>query len=378
MASAKAHTNNDNLRKRDDNTISNTTAAKIFCDLDGVLVDFNKGIYRLLRKDATKLYKTKNGIKRLWSAVDRTPKFFEKLHWTSDGRDLWQSIYHLQPDILTGVPNNKPDQVGREKFRWCQRELLVTTTMSSSLTEDDDTQKKEMHDDSGRAVGGKRTTRGGTPKCNMVFNHIDMAARNPQRHDTVSGSKRIKATNCDVTTTTTNEEIVINVISCWSRYKHCECTVPGSILIDDRETLQTDWEAAGGVFVHHVDTPSTLQKLRELGIPLKNIVSSSKKQQRRQQHHNNKATNRTSTARHTNHHHHHRTTGGENHANVASSNKSHDHHNNNNKNSHKRNAYWRNHAKKSRAPVVENGQAKLEGDDRTLSEPGNVHATTFN
>ena len=97
----------------------------IFCDLDGVLVDFNRGIYRLLRKDASKLYQTKSGIKRLWSAVSRSPKFFEKLHWTSDGRELWQSIYHLQPDILTGVPNSKPHDVGREKYRWCQRELTM-------------------------------------------------------------------------------------------------------------------------------------------------------------------------------------------------------------------------------------------------------------
>ena len=362
----------------------NTTTTKIYCDLDGVLVDFNKGIYRLLRKDATKLYQTKHGIKRLWSAVDRTPKFFETLHWTKDGRELWQAIYHLQPDILTGVPNNKPDQIGRQKFRWCQRELFMMPAC-------DDSQTTEIHEE-GRAttIGGKRTAhiRGGggggggggcgsisIPKCNMVFNHVDMAARNPQRHDTVSGSKRVKkavvpaTTNCEDATTTPKEEekeeeiIVINVISCWSRYKHHECTVPGSILIDDRQTLQTDWESAGGVFVHHVNTPTTLQKLRELGIPLKNTTIVSNKQRRRQQqHHTNKATTSTNR-RHHHHHRHHRTTtttgGDENHTTTAASsnsnNKSRDHHhhpNNNNSNSnnsssnnHKRNGSWRNHRK---------------------------------
>jgi hypothetical protein len=37
-------------------------------------------------------------------------------------------------------------------------------------------------------------------------------------------------------------------------------------LIDDRESLREDWEGAGGIFVHHVNADTTLQKLKELGI----------------------------------------------------------------------------------------------------------------
>lgn len=39
-----------------------------------------------------------------------------------------------------------------------------------------------------------------------------------------------------------------------------------SVLIDDRESLREDWEGAGGIFVHHVNTDATLQKLKELGV----------------------------------------------------------------------------------------------------------------
>jgi hypothetical protein len=39
-----------------------------------------------------------------------------------------------------------------------------------------------------------------------------------------------------------------------------------SVLIDDRQDLQQDWEAAGGIFILHTDTVSSLRQLREKGI----------------------------------------------------------------------------------------------------------------
>jgi len=39
-----------------------------------------------------------------------------------------------------------------------------------------------------------------------------------------------------------------------------------SILIDDRIDLKKDWEAAGGVFVHHINTETTIRKLCDLGV----------------------------------------------------------------------------------------------------------------
>ena len=258
----------------------------IFCDLDGVLVDFNRGIYRLLRKDASKLYQTKSGIKRLWSAVSRSPKFFEKLHWTSDGRELWQSIYHLQPDILTGVPNSKPHDVGREKYRWCQRELTMPPKAPNKTRRGHEANKKANENSQYNHVEVSTSS--------MIFNHIDMAARHPQRHDKVSGSKRSKSVDCD------NHEIVVNVISCWSRYKHFECVVPGSILIDDRETLQADWERAGGVFVHHTDTPTTLRKLRGLGIPVKHVPDAPTKAATSNHRHGGKPTKAVKSHNHRN------------------------------------------------------------------------------
>lgn len=89
---------------------------KVYCDMDGVLVDFEKGVVRLLNVAPSKLVKG-----TMWKTIARAPHFFENLEWTQDGRRLWQSIRHLKPDILTGVPYPKTSRV--EKFNWCKREL---------------------------------------------------------------------------------------------------------------------------------------------------------------------------------------------------------------------------------------------------------------
>ena len=38
------------------------------------------------------------------------------------------------------------------------------------------------------------------------------------------------------------------------------------ILIDDRIDLKQSWEAAGGIFIHHVNTETTIRKLRDVGV----------------------------------------------------------------------------------------------------------------
>jgi hypothetical protein len=91
---------------------------KVYCDMDGVLVDFEKGVVRLLNAAPSNLIKG-----TMWKTIARAPQFFENLEWTNDGKHLWQAIRHLKPDILTGVPYPKTSRV--EKFNWCKRELQL-------------------------------------------------------------------------------------------------------------------------------------------------------------------------------------------------------------------------------------------------------------
>ena len=57
----------------------------------------------------------------------------------------------------------------------------------------------------------------------------------------------------------------VQVICCPAREKW-EHGRPGDFLIDDYLKYRLDWIGMGGVFIHHTDVPSTIAKLRELGI----------------------------------------------------------------------------------------------------------------
>jgi hypothetical protein len=181
-----------------------TIGFKVYCDLDGVLADFEKGVIDILGRSPSKIVKG-----TMWKTIARTNAFYENLDWTRDGQKLWNHIKHLNPDILTGVPYPKQHRI--EKVNWCKKMLGI----------------KQVH-------------------------HVDMAS-GCRDHETVNGNEPV------------NQEGVTNVITCWSNNKARQCKY-GSVLIDDREDFRASWEAEGGIFIHHTDTESTIVQLKERGI----------------------------------------------------------------------------------------------------------------
>lgn len=135
---------------------------KIFCDLDGVLCDFDAGIRRISGgKCPDELH-----YKEMWRYVRNSPNFYAHLPWTNDGKDLWQALLPLGPDILTGIPMLTSSR--HEKASWCRRELQL---------------------------------------CGYCrVNHVDMAG-SERLHTLVKGRRQPEA---------------VNVITCWSRNKHFE------------------------------------------------------------------------------------------------------------------------------------------------------------
>jgi len=196
----RARSDNDT---RSTSRSSSTAQYKIFCDLDGVLVDFDAGVLKALGRKPEDMPQN-----ALWAGIARTPSFYENLPWMKDGRQLWDAIMHLDPDILTGVPMAR--KAREQKAAWCRRELGMAT--------------------------------------NRV-NHVDMAGKK-KAHEVVSGRRKDGA---------------INVITCWSSNKHFEGG-ERTVLIDDRDSLKAAWVAKGGIFVHHTCTTKTLAELQRLGI----------------------------------------------------------------------------------------------------------------
>lgn len=186
-----------------DSSDTSTSKYKIFCDLDGVLVDFDTGVRQILNGKGPDDVNSS----QLWSSIAKADAFYANLPWMTDAKLLWDELKSLTipVDILTGVPMSKKSR--GEKFSWCKRELGVDV------------------------------------------NHVDMAGTR-SAHEIVSGRKT---------------KGVVNVITCWSKNKHHE-SGENHVLIDDRLKLKHEWEQKGGTFIHHTDAESTLTVLRNMGI----------------------------------------------------------------------------------------------------------------
>lgn len=89
----------------------------IYIDLDGVLVDFEKGIRKIFTKNELENI-SKN---KFWEKIKKYPNFFENLEWTKDGKLLWNYVKKYNPIILSGVPLG--NWAYSQKMKWCKREI---------------------------------------------------------------------------------------------------------------------------------------------------------------------------------------------------------------------------------------------------------------
>ena len=195
---------------------------KVFCDLDGVLVDFEAGINRVFPNEPG-IHHVDDSFRRkaMWRQLEASGNFFEVFPWTDCGKSLWQAILPLEPDILTGCPSHASSRT--EKYNWCTRELGIPL----------------VHID----------------KAGKLFQHyhVNNGKSNHNGHQN-NNNNRSSSRNAN------------RVITCWSYNKHHE-SGPNRVLIDDRESLREAWEAKGGVFIHHNgDLRRTLMQMVEHGI----------------------------------------------------------------------------------------------------------------
>lgn len=102
----------------------------IFCDLDGVLADFEQGVRNKFKKNVDEL---KPAL--MWGVINKSKTFFETLPWMPKGRELWSRIESYNPIILTGVPHGSATAV-EQKIRWCQRELGPNIEVITCATKD--------------------------------------------------------------------------------------------------------------------------------------------------------------------------------------------------------------------------------------------------
>lgn len=153
----------------------------IYCDLDGVLVDFVAGYFKLTSIDTSNKYEP--STPQFWAPVDKEgPSFWANLHWMPDGKILWDYIKKRKPYILSSPSKSNSSRVGKDAW--------VRVNLKSDY------------------------------KSLLLY----------PRHEKQN----------------------------FSGENH--------ILIDDMANTIEEWEAKGGIGIHHTSATNTINKLKDLGL----------------------------------------------------------------------------------------------------------------
>jgi hypothetical protein len=94
---------------------------KIYCDMDGVLVDFDKGYKDLTGTEAS----FSTDPKQFWEPIQKAgAAFWIKLKWMPDGKQLWSYIQKYNPELLSAPSRDESSKIG--KFVWVKRNIPGT------------------------------------------------------------------------------------------------------------------------------------------------------------------------------------------------------------------------------------------------------------
>lgn len=87
----------------------------LFCDMDGVLADFDRGYFEMFGVETSKLTDNVD-----WKLVRKRGNFFGDLPPMPDFDILWNYIKDFEPIILTGVPSSVSNAID-EKLVWIHK-----------------------------------------------------------------------------------------------------------------------------------------------------------------------------------------------------------------------------------------------------------------
>jgi predicted kinase len=97
---------------------------KVYCDMDGVLVDFERGYNELTGEKTPGVNSTYNK-EDFWASITKAgAKFWADLNWMSDGQQLWSYIKPFNPKLLTAPSREKSSEVGKQE--WVDKNIPST------------------------------------------------------------------------------------------------------------------------------------------------------------------------------------------------------------------------------------------------------------
>lgn len=95
---------------------------KIYCDMDGVLCNFDKRFYELTNMNPDD-FESKYGTDEFWNLIDVEIgiKFWTEMEWTPNGKILWSFVSNYRPELLTSPSKHNHSRVG--KAIWVKNNL---------------------------------------------------------------------------------------------------------------------------------------------------------------------------------------------------------------------------------------------------------------
>lgn len=105
-------------------TKSNESSHKIYCDMDGVLTDFDKQFTDSISPQKPQRFIDKNGLSEFWKIIDsRGVGFWVGMEWMEDGKELFEFLKNYKNVELLSSPS-RSDHSRLGKRLWVRNHKL--------------------------------------------------------------------------------------------------------------------------------------------------------------------------------------------------------------------------------------------------------------
>ena len=105
---------------------------KIYCDMDGVICDFDKRFEQVSGGISPRQYEDQNGKEAFWDLIDNQTgvKFWVGMPWMPNGKQLWDYIKKYTPTLLSAPSRQNESRLG--KRLWVRNNIPGTKLILAS------------------------------------------------------------------------------------------------------------------------------------------------------------------------------------------------------------------------------------------------------